>query len=100
MQVELASGFTIERLGVVMRPEPKAFLTRRQSADPTPILIPEIPNECDNGRNVIFPTGIDKLSEDVFDIYYGMSDRYIGVARLRLPETVQYQNETPILASH
>lgn len=84
--------------GVLILRREKNRLLRYRST--TPILIPEIPDECDNERNVVFPTGIDKLSEGVFDIYYGMADRYIGVARLRLPESVEYQNEEPVLASH
>ncbi len=38
--------------------------------------------------NVVFPTGIDPrrdLGENVFDVYYGMADDRIGVARLELP---------------
>jgi predicted GH43/DUF377 family glycosyl hydrolase len=39
--------------------------------------------------NVVFPTGIDRRddlgSPDRFDVYYGMADNRIGVARLDLP---------------
>jgi predicted GH43/DUF377 family glycosyl hydrolase len=39
---------------------------------------------------VVFPTGIDRRddvgSPDRFDIYYGMADNRIGVARLDVPE--------------
>jgi predicted GH43/DUF377 family glycosyl hydrolase len=72
-------------------------LLRYRSA--TPILIPEVEDERDNGHNVVFPTGIDQRSDDVFDIYYGMADRYIGVARLRLPETLQYEEQPSTLES-
>jgi beta-1,2-mannobiose phosphorylase / 1,2-beta-oligomannan phosphorylase len=38
----------------------------------------------------VFPTGIDRRddigSPDRFDIYYGMADNRIGVARLDLPD--------------
>jgi predicted GH43/DUF377 family glycosyl hydrolase len=38
----------------------------------------------------VFPTGIDRRddlgSPDRFDVYYGMADNRIGVARLDLPE--------------
>ena len=81
---------------LIFRREQNRVLRYRSA---TPILIPEIKDECDNGRNVVFPTGIDKRSEDVFDIYYGMADRYIGVARLRLPETVQYEDYPAMVAS-
>jgi predicted GH43/DUF377 family glycosyl hydrolase len=40
--------------------------------------------------NVVFPTGIDRRDDlgkpDNFDVYYGMADDRIGVARLELPE--------------
>ena len=39
--------------------------------------------------NVVFPTGIDRRDDlgtpDRFDVYYGMADNRIGVARLDLP---------------
>ncbi|MGB9477945.1 MAG: hypothetical protein WBS21_06110, partial [Candidatus Acidiferrum sp.] len=38
----------------------------------------------------VFPTGIDRRddlgSPDRFDVYYGMADNRIGVARLEVPE--------------
>ena len=38
----------------------------------------------------MFPTGIDRRddlgSPDRFDVYYGMADNRIGVARLDVPE--------------
>jgi beta-1,2-mannobiose phosphorylase / 1,2-beta-oligomannan phosphorylase len=83
--------------GVLIFRHEQNRLLRYRSA--TPILIPEIEDERDGGHNVVFPTGIDKRSEDVYDIYYGMADRYIGVARLRLPETVQYENSPAMPAS-
>ena len=81
---------------LIFRREQNRLLRYRST---TPILIPEIGDERDNGHNIVFPTGIDKRSEDVFDIYYGMADRYIGVARLRLPEAVQYEDHSAMLAS-
>jgi predicted GH43/DUF377 family glycosyl hydrolase len=42
--------------------------------------------------NVVFPTGIDRRDDlgqsDRFDVYYGMADSRIGVARLDLPLTL------------
>ena len=42
--------------------------------------------------NVVFPTGIDRRDDlgapDRFDIYYGMADDRIGVARLDVPATL------------
>jgi predicted GH43/DUF377 family glycosyl hydrolase len=38
----------------------------------------------------VFPTGIDRRddlgSPDRFDVYYGMADNRIGVARLDMPD--------------
>jgi beta-1,2-mannobiose phosphorylase / 1,2-beta-oligomannan phosphorylase len=78
---------------LIFRPEQGRLLRYRST---TPVLIPENQDERDDNRNVVFPTGIDKRAEDVFDVYYGMADRYIGVARLRLPKTVRYE-ETPTM---
>ena len=42
--------------------------------------------------NVVFPTGIDRRDDlgtpDRFDVYYGMADSRIGVARLDMPDFV------------
>jgi predicted GH43/DUF377 family glycosyl hydrolase len=81
---------------LIFRLEQNRLLRYRST---TPILIPEIEDERDDSRNVVFPTGIDKRAEDVFDVYYGMADRYIGVARLRLPQTVRYEDGPTMLAS-
>jgi predicted GH43/DUF377 family glycosyl hydrolase len=56
-----------------------------------PLLIPELPQERRGiVDNVVFPTGIDRRddvgSPDRYDVYYGMADNRIGVARLDLPE--------------
>jgi predicted GH43/DUF377 family glycosyl hydrolase len=56
-----------------------------------PVLTPELPQEWHGTiANVVFPTGIDRRddlgSPDRFDVYYGMADNRIGVARLDLPE--------------
>jgi beta-1,2-mannobiose phosphorylase / 1,2-beta-oligomannan phosphorylase len=46
--------------------------------------------------NVVFPTGIDQRNDlgqpDRFDVYYGMADSAIGVARLDLTETIPVEN--------
>ena len=40
--------------------------------------------------NAVFPTGIDRRDDlglpDRFDVYYGMADMRIGVARLDAPD--------------
>ncbi len=42
--------------------------------------------------NVVFPTGIDRRDDlgqpNRFDVYYGMADNRIGVARLDLPDVL------------
>jgi len=53
-------------------------------------LTPTIPQErIGTIGNVVFPTGIDRRGDigqpDRFDVYYGMADNRIGVARLDLP---------------
>ena len=56
-----------------------------------PVMTPLMPEER-NGivPNVVFPTGIDRRDDlglpDRFDVYYGMADNRIGVARLDLPD--------------
>ena len=52
-----------------------------------PILIPETPEETTGiVNNVVFPTGVDDRGNGIIDIYYGMADKYIGAARMKLPE--------------
>jgi predicted GH43/DUF377 family glycosyl hydrolase len=58
---------------------------------PNPVLTPELPDELSGTiANVVFPTGIDRRDDlgtlDRFDVYYGMADDRIGVARLDMPE--------------
>jgi predicted GH43/DUF377 family glycosyl hydrolase len=56
-----------------------------------PVLTPVLPQERRGTiPNVVFPTGIDRRDDlglpDRFDVYYGMADNRIGVARLNVPE--------------
>jgi predicted GH43/DUF377 family glycosyl hydrolase len=58
-----------------------------------PVLTPELPQERRGAvANVVFPTGIDRRddlgSPERFDIYYGMADYRIGVARLDVPDVL------------
>ena len=58
---------------------------------PEPVLSPMLHEERHGiVPNVVFPTGIDRRDDlglpDRFDVYYGMADQSIGVARLDLPE--------------
>jgi len=62
---------------------------RYRSADP--VLTPTIPQEREGTVSyVVFPSGIDRRDDlgtpNRFDVYYGMADSKIGVARLDLPE--------------
>lgn len=48
-----------------------------------PLFFPQTPDELTGVvNNVVFPTGIDVLSDTTFDIYYGMADFRIGRVRL------------------
>jgi predicted GH43/DUF377 family glycosyl hydrolase len=74
---------------VLSREHPR--LIRYRSAEP--VLTPALPQERRGTvANVVFPTGIDRRddlgSPDRFDVYYGMADNRIGVARLDLPDYV------------
>ena len=60
---------------------------------PEPVLTPLSPEELQGTiSNVVFPTGIDRRDDlgtpDRFDVYYGMADSRIGVARLDLPASL------------
>ncbi len=60
---------------------------------PEPVLTPVLPQERRGTvANVVFPTGIDRRDDlglpERFDIYYGMADDRIGVARLDMPDLV------------
>ena len=52
-----------------------------------PLLEPETGEERDGiVPNVVFPTAVDERGDDTVDVYYGMADSRIGVARLTRPE--------------
>ncbi|MDD5260796.1 MAG: hypothetical protein PHD76_03010 [Methylacidiphilales bacterium] len=74
-------------LMVLSKEHPRLILYR----SPEPVLTPELPQERRGTiPNIVFPTGIDCRNDpgspDRFDIYYGMADNRIGVARLDIPE--------------
>ncbi len=74
--------------GALVLDEHDARVIRYRS--PTPILAPELPQERDGAvADVVFPTGADRRTDldlpDRIDVYYGMADSRIGVARLDLP---------------
>jgi len=75
--------------GVMVLSEENPRLIRYRSRET--VLAPELPQErWGSVPNVVFPTGIDRRDDlgtpDRFDIYYGMADNRIGVARLDVPE--------------
>ncbi len=58
-----------------------------------PVLTPDLPEDRDGTTaDIVFPTGIDRRDDlgmpNRFDLYYGMSDRRIGVARLDLQDVL------------
>jgi predicted GH43/DUF377 family glycosyl hydrolase len=74
---------------VLSRAHPRVVLYR--SAEP--VLVPVLPEERSGTiANVVFPTGIDRRDDlgrpDCFDVYYGMADDRIGVARLEVPDVL------------
>jgi predicted GH43/DUF377 family glycosyl hydrolase len=77
--------------GVMVLSKEHPRVIRYRSAEP--VLTPELPQERHGTiANVVFPTGIDRRhdlgSPDRFDVYYGMADNRIGVARLDLPDAL------------
>jgi predicted GH43/DUF377 family glycosyl hydrolase len=74
--------------GVMVLSKEHPRVIRYRSAKPA--LTPTLPQErCGTIANVVFPTGIDRRddlgSPDRLDVYYGMADNRIGVARLDVP---------------
>ncbi len=60
---------------------------------PEPILTPELLDETIGiVGNVVFPTGIDRRDDigqpNRIDVYYGMADNRIGVAKMEIPEVL------------
>ena len=75
--------------GVMILSKEHPRLIGDRSAEP--VLTPVLPQERLGAvPNVVFPTGIDRRDDigapDRFDVYYGMADNRIGVARLDLPD--------------
>jgi predicted GH43/DUF377 family glycosyl hydrolase len=75
--------------GVMVLSKEHPRVVRYRSVEP--VLTPVLPQERDGTvANVVFPTGVDRRddlgSPHRFDVYYGMADNRIGVARLDVPE--------------
>jgi len=72
---------------VLSKEHPRKILYRSAH----PVLTPELPGELSGTvADIVFPTGIDHRSDlgmdQRFDVYYGMADCRIGVARLDVPQ--------------
>jgi predicted GH43/DUF377 family glycosyl hydrolase len=77
--------------GVMVLSKERPQVIRYRSAKP--VLTPELPQERHGTvSNVVFPTGIDRRddigSPERYDVYYGMADCRIGVARLDVPDVL------------
>jgi beta-1,2-mannobiose phosphorylase / 1,2-beta-oligomannan phosphorylase len=71
---------------VLSKEHPREILYRSTE----PVLTPTLPQERQGTiANVVFPTGIDRRDDlglpHRYDVYYGMADDRIGVARLDVP---------------
>lgn len=77
--------------GALILDEHDPSLIRYRS--PQPILSPQTRDELSGvAANVVFPTGADRRVDidqpDRIDVYYGMADSRIGVARLDVPDAL------------
>ena len=75
---------------VLSKEHPRVILHRSTEPLMTPLLLPQ--ERHGTVSNVVFPTGTDRRddlgSPDHFDVYYGMADNRIGVARLDVRESL------------
>ena len=77
--------------GVMVLSKEHPQVIRYRSVEP--VLTPTLPQECSGTvAHVVFPTGIDRRDDlglpNRFDVYYGMADSRIGVARLDMPDVL------------
>jgi len=86
--------------GVMVLSKEHPQVIRYRSVEP--VLRPTLPQECSGTvAHVVFPTGIDRRDDlglpNRFDVYYGMADSRIGVARLDMPDflTARRSRRTP-----
>jgi predicted GH43/DUF377 family glycosyl hydrolase len=75
--------------GVLVLSEKRPHVIRYRAK--SPVLEPELPEEMSGTvANVVFPTAVDQRSDlgepNRIDVYYGMADSRIGVARTYVPE--------------
>ncbi len=76
---------------VLSRDNPQEILYR----SPEPVLVPEpTPGPRGTPSNVVFPTGIDRRADigqpHRYDVYYGINDFRIAVARMDVPESIPH----------
>lgn len=74
---------------ILSETKPQKILYR----SPEPILIPDLPEEkIGTVGNVVFPTGTDRRDDlnqpNRIDVYYGMADNKIGVAKMEIPDSL------------
>lgn len=74
---------------VLSKEEPQKILYRSHD----PILTPKLTDEViGTVGNVVFPTGLDRRDDigkpNRIDVYYGMADRRIGVAKMEIPDSI------------
>lgn len=68
---------------ILDRDDPRRILYRSSA----PLLEPDTDEEREGiVDNVVFPTAIERRDGDCFDVYYGMADARIGLARLQIPD--------------
>jgi beta-1,2-mannobiose phosphorylase / 1,2-beta-oligomannan phosphorylase len=78
--VDLQPNVRYSAGAIVLDPQEVWRVTARS---PEPLLEPETAGERDGiVPNVVFPTGIGEREDGAADVYYGMADSRIGVARL------------------
>ncbi|WHF52880.1 hypothetical protein QGN23_06260 [Chryseobacterium gotjawalense] len=74
---------------ILSEKEPQKILYRSTK----PVLFPDLPEEkIGTVGNVVFPTGTDRRDDigqpNRIDVYYGMADDRIGVAKMTVPESL------------
>ena len=97
-----SAGRLIYSAGLLVLDEKHPHLIRYRS--PEPVLTPELRKEREGiVPNVVFPTAIDRRDDlglpGRFDVYYGMADNRIGVARLDLPAHLPTEAKSQVSSS-
>jgi predicted GH43/DUF377 family glycosyl hydrolase len=81
---------------VLNKDRPQELLYRSSHPVLTPDANPKDPRRG-TPANVVFPTGLDRRDDisqpDRFDVYYGLNDFRIGVARLDIPDVLPHTGE-------